>query len=256
MLRQVALGMIALGVLVAVALVAFLVAPQPSTGIAQASNAAQQTTTDTNTGIIVTGQGQVSVKPNTAIATIGVETVAANLNDATSQNNTKMTAVIDKLKSMGIADKDIQTVNYNVYPMTQPSPKGPDNAPPVITGYRVVNQVRVTIRKLEDAGKILDAAVTAGANNIYGVSFGVDDMTPYQQQARAAAIKDAQDKAGQLAKNAGVQLGSILAISEGTISAPVPMAAMGLRADSSGSVPVQTGEMQVSIIVNVRYAIK
>ncbi len=255
MLRQMALGFFALALVLAVALVAFSILPQSPTNVVQASNAAQQTTTDPNTGILVTGQGQVSVKPNIAVATIGVETVATDLNSATTQSNAKMTAVIDKLKSMGIADKDIQTVNYNVYPITQPSPKGGDNTPPAITGYRIVNQVRITIRKLEDAGKMLDAAVSAGANNIYGVSFSVDNMTPYQQQARAAAIKDAQDKAGQLANNAGVQLGSILSITEGSVTTPLA-APMALRADSSGAVPVETGELQVSIVVNVRYAIK
>ena len=115
----------------------------------------------------------------------------------------------------------------------------------------------MTIRKIDDLGKILDAAVTAGANNIYGVSFSVDDPSPYQQQARAAAVKDAQDKAGQLAKAGGLSLGKIVWISEGTVS-PQPLfraaaAPVGLGA---GSVPVETGQMDITVSVDVRFSVQ
>lgn len=219
----------------------------------------QQATTDNNTGIVVSGEGKVNVKPNIAIATIGVDITTATLGDATTQANTKMNAVIEKLKSMGIDDKDIQTSNYNLYPITnQNQPKGPDsgNTTPTITGYHVTNQVRVTIRKTADLGKILDAAVNAGANNIYGVSFGVDDMSPYQAQARAAAYKDALDKANQLAKTANITLGPVLAITEGA-SMPTPLpAARAYGLGGATDVPVETGQMQVVIDVTVRYGIK
>lgn len=231
----------------------------PSTaqaGGVSAVNSAQATT-DVNTGITVSGEGKASVKPNIAIATIGVDITTVTLNDATTQANTKMAAVIDKLKSMGVDDKDIQTSNYSLYPITAPSPKGPEGStPPSITGYRVTNQVRVTIRKITDVGKLLDSAVTAGANNIYGVSFSVDDLTPFQQQARAAAIKDAQDKAGQLAKDAGVALGPVIAITEGS-AGPVPMPAAAVRfASGASDVPIQTGDMQVVVDVGIRFGIK
>lgn len=244
------------------AVFAFMLAPlTPSVAqaVGPASSGSLQTITvaDTNTGVMVSGEGKVSIKPNIAIATIGVDITTANLTDATSQANTKMNAVIEKLKSLGVADKDIQTVNYNLYPITAPS-KGPDSsAPPAITGYRVSNQVRVTVRKLDDLGKLLDAAVTAGANNIYGVSFSVDDVTPYQQQARAAAIKDASDKAALIAKSAGIQLGPILSITESG-AMPIPLSAPSARFSAGGAtdVPIQTGEMQVTIDVAVRYSIK
>ncbi len=166
-----------------------------------------------------------------------------------------MSSVLDKLKSLGVADKDIQTVDYSVTPI-QNQPRPDSNAQPAITGYRVSNQVRVTIRKIEDVGKILDQSITAGANRVYGVSFSVDDTSTFQQQARAAAIKDAQDKAGQLAKNAGLQLGPVLSISEGS-SGPRPMFA---TADSfslaQAAVPVETGELQIVVSVQMRFGIK
>lgn len=218
---------------------------------------AQQATTDANGGITVNGQGKISLKPNIAIANIGVDITTVSLTDATTQANSEMTAVIDKLKSMGIDEKDIQTTNYNLYPITQQGPKPDGSGTPGITGYRVSNQVRVTIRKIADLGKVLDAAVGAGANNIYGVSFAVDDLTPYQQQARAAAIKDAQDKATQLAKAANIQLGSVIAISEGTqVPSPIRVASTAFATSGASDVPVQTGEMQITVDVNVRFGIK
>ena len=258
MANRMILGFAALAITVAAALTLYVaVTPHLTPGVAQAGVNTQQATTDPNVGILVFGEGKVSVKPNLAIATIGVDITTASLSDATSQANAKMAAVIEKLKSFGIADKDIQTSNYNLFPITQ-QPRTPDGSgTPTITGYRVSNQVRVTIRKLEDLGKILDASVTAGANSIYGVSFGVDDLTPYQLQARAAAVKDAQDKAAQLAKSANIQLGPVLAISEGTqMPGPVISSNARLSLAAGGEVPVQTGETQIVVNVNVRFGIK
>lgn len=245
-------------VLLAAAGVLVAIAPRWSPSQAQASapdlTAALQTSADTNTGIVVSGQGTANAKPNVALATIGVEITAPNLTDATSQNTTKMTAVLDKLKSLGIAEKDIQTVDYSVTPI-QNQPRPESNAQPAITGYRVSNQVRVTIRKIDDVGKILDQALAAGANRVYGISFTVDDPSTFQQQARAAAIKDAQDKANQLAKNAGLTLGPVLSISEGS-TGPRPFAAAADAFSVAAAVPVQTGELQIVVSVQMRFGIK
>lgn len=263
MFSRLALGVSIVAVVVLAALTLYGAAPSgqrlaPNVAQAAAPDPAplQQAVTDPNTGISISGQGMVNVKPNIALASIGVDITTTTLDQATTQANTKMAAVIEKIKSLGVADKDIQTVNYNLYPITSQQ-KGPsDTTPPSITGYRVSNQVRITIRKIDDLGKVLDAAVAAGANNVYGVSFAVDDLTPYQQQARAAAVKDAQDKAGQLAKTAGITLGPILQISENSTS-PRPITGAGdLRAASSAQVPIETGEMSVTVNVSVRFAIK
>ncbi len=254
MRSKITVGVIVLVLAIFTALSVFFAAAQ-STGPATVN--AQQATTDPSSGISVDGQGKVTLKPNIAIANIGVDITTVSLTDATAQSNSKMTAVIDKLKSLGIDEKDIQTTNYNLYPITQQPQKPDGSGTPGIAGYRVSNQVRVTVRKTADLGKVLDAAVGAGANNIYGVTFGVDDLTPYQQQARAAAIKDAQDKASQLAKTANIQLGPVIAISEGSQSpSPVRFAATAFSAAGASDVPVQTGEMQVTVDVTVRFGIK
>lgn len=241
---------------VTVALIAYSSMSSPTTPSVQASGLtapnAQSAIIDTS-GINVAGTGKVHVKPNIATTSIGVETVATTLADATSQSNTKSQAIIDKIKSLGVADKDIQTSSYNISPVTNQPKQGES---PKITGYRVNNQLSVTIRKIDDVGKILDAVVAAGANNVYGISFGVDDPTPYQQQARAAAIKDAQDKAAQLAKAAGITLGKVISISEGG-STPIPIMRGAVAASlAADSVPISTGELDVSITVDMRFAVQ
>ena len=255
MKERIILGIAALALITLGAFAAYIaITPRLAPDALQAALPnAQQTTADPTTGIHVNGEGRVRAKPDIATLNVGVEVTLPALADASSQANSKMTAIIAQLKSMGIADKDMQTTNYNVSPQTRPPREG---APPAITGYRVSNQLRVTVRKIDDVGKILDAAVSAGANNVYGVSFGVDDMKPFREQARAAAMKDAQDKAGQLAKNANVQLGKVISISEGVRLSPQPLfrGAEGFAA-ASIEVPVQTGEMEIIVTLDVRYGI-
>ncbi len=255
MFNKFSLALAAAMLVVAAALIvshvgALMLAPSPALA---GSGSLQTSTTDSFAGVSVSGTGKVSVKPNIATSSIGIEVTATTLADATSQANTKMAAVIAQVKSLGVADKDIQTVNYNVQPITeQPRPNG---GTPRITGYNVNNQVSVTVRKIDDLGKILDAAVAAGANNIYGVSFSIDDPTPYQQQARAAAVKDAMDKASQLAKAGGVTLGKIIWISEGSIAPSPVFRAAAAPSFANAAVPVETGQLEIDVSVDMRFAL-
>ena len=258
MFNRIMLAIAAILLVAAIAVLGYIavtphLAPTSASANVVSGISAQQTTTD-NTGIFVSGTGKVNLKPNIATASIGVDITAGTLADATAQSNTRMNTLVEKLKGLGIADKDIQTTNYSITPITsQPRAGGT----PTITGYRVSNQVSITVRKIDDTGKVLDAVVAAGANNIYGISFGVDDPTPYQQQARAAAIKDAQDKAAQLAKAAGVTLGKVVSISEGsTAPRPVFRAAAAPMAVGASEVPVETGELQIDVSVDVRFTVQ
>jgi uncharacterized protein YggE len=232
------------------------VTPSLSPSVAQASSEfSPKAQASADTGISVSGTGKVRAKPDVARTSIGVEVTGASLAEATALSNKQMTAVIEKLKSMGVAEKDIQTTQYNIYPVTQQSNR--QGVPPTITGYRVSNQLSVTIRKIDDTGKVLDAAVAAGANQVYGISFSVDNPAPYEQQARAAAVKDAQDKAAQLAKAANITLGKIVVINEG-VAAPRPLvrAAGVMYAEAASAVPVETGELEIAVNVEVRFAIQ
>lgn len=266
MQNRIMLGVVALTLLIMAALATYIAVTPPlapgtlQPGTLQAEKAlsvsSAQAAADANIGIRASGEGKVRVKPNIAMANIGVEITAVTLAEATSQANSKMNAVIEKVKRLGVAEKDIQTISYDVDPITKPTPTR-EGAPPAITGYRVSNQLRVTVRKIDDVGKILDAAVAAGANTISGFSFSVDDPKPYQEQARAAAVKNAQEKAAQLAKAAGIQLGKVLLISEGM--GPVRPFVRGAEfalAESAAAVPVEVGELEITVQVEVRFAIQ
>ncbi len=255
MLNRISLTLVALALMVAAGLVVYLAAtPHWAPTPLEASTAAQQATNDPG-GITVSGTGKVQVKPDLATTSIGVEITAPTLADAMAQATTKMNTIIDKIKSLGVADKDIQTSNFNVTPITN-QPK--DGTTPKITGYRVNNQLNVIVRKLDDLGKILDAAVTAGANNVYGITFGVADPATSIAQARAAAVKDAQDKATQLAKAANVTLGKVISINEGGSVTPRAFNAMAAPALSfgGGEVPIQSGSLDLTVSVDMRFAVQ
>lgn len=208
------------------------------------------------TDIGVTGTGQVFTKPDTAVATVGVDITATTLAQASSDASARMTAVLNKIKSLGVDEKDIATVSYNVNPITS-NPK--EGETPRITGYHVSNIVQVKIRKLDDVGTILDAAINAGANSLNSLSFTVDDPSSFQSQARTKAVSDAMAKAKTLADAAHVQLGPIISISE-NVSQPRPLydrlAAAPAAAGFGGAPgPVETGQMEISVSVELHYQI-
>ena len=250
MFKQILIAVAAVALISLAAIVIFNYAVPNS---AQATTSVMQATTESDAGISVSGSGKASAKPDIATAVVGIQVTTNTLAEATSQANSKMSAIIDKVKSFGVADKDMQTINYSVNHVTQPR----TNDTPKITGYTVSNQLRITIRKIDDLGKILDGVVAAGANNVYAVSFSISDPKPLLAQARTDAVKDAQDKAGQLAKAGGLTLGKIISINEGTVSPqPIYRAAAAPMAIESSAVPVQTGEMEITVDVQVRFAVQ
>jgi uncharacterized protein YggE len=201
--------------------------------------------------ITVNGVGNVSMSPDTGAITLGVNIFAKTLKQAQAQATDQMNAVIAALKKAGIADKDIQTSNYSVNVNQTYDNNG---VPGEIAGYTVNNQVTVTIRNLPKLGSILDEAVAAGANAIWGISFYVNDQTDAAKQARTLAVQDAQAHAAEIAAAAGGTLGKIVAITE--TSSPSPAAAdyRGAAMGAGGSsVPVQTGSTLVSVSVTITY---
>lgn len=217
------------------------------------SNAANAADTVHRT-ITVVGEGSASAKPDIARTTIGVQVTAPALADAVKQNNDKMNTIVAKIKSLGVADKDIQTSSYNVNPVRNTGKSSPND----IVGYQVSNNVSVTIRDLDKAGTVLDQATQAGANNIYGISFAIDDLSKLQADARAKAMADAQKRADDLARLAGATRGDVLLVSEIIQSNPVPLlsaAPAALRAaDSEPS--IEAGELSVRMRIQVVYGIR
>jgi uncharacterized protein YggE len=201
--------------------------------------------------IIVVGNGEVNVTPDMATVQIGVETSAPTVQEALSQNNTQAQAIIDQIKALGVEDRDIQTSNFSIYPRY-------DDNGREITGYNVSNMVLVKIRDLQQAGDLLDQVVQAGANRVYGVSFGLADPQAALADAREAAIADARTRAEQMAQAGGANLGSVLLISETIGAQPVPMPMMEREQvlGTGASVPIQSGEQTVSAQVQVTFELR
>ena len=205
--------------------------------------------------ISVTGNGIAYGKPDIAIAQIGVQTRDENPGRAVSENTEKMNAVIAALKELGVEEKDIQTSNFSVYAQQNYD----NNGAPTDYTYVADNTVSVTIRNLSKVGDALGKAVAAGANSIYGVSFGVSDQSALEAEARDKAMADAKARAEQLAAAAGVTLDQPLNISEYSYG-PAPYA-YDVRAEAAvggggAPVPVSTGQIQVNLQVSVTYIIK
>jgi uncharacterized protein YggE len=209
-----------------------------------------------NSDIGVVGTGRVFAAPDTALANLGVELEAPTLDQATKDARTRMDALLAKVKTLGVDAKDITTVSYYVNPISNQT--GPNQLPKVI-GYRVSNIVQVKIRKIDDVGKILDAAIGAGANSLQNLTFTVNDPSSFQQQARAQAVKDAMAKAKTLADAAGVSLGKVTSISENVSLIPIIQkgfpAGLGAGGGGGGPGPVETGQNEITVNVELHIQI-
>ncbi len=221
-------------------------------GAACANDESERTRT-----ITVTGQGQASGAPDQAHVNAGVQTMAPTVEEATRQNQAAVGRIMDALKQQGIAEKHIQTSNYSIWPEQRQDPRR--NGELSITGYRVSNTVNVTITEIDKVGKVLGAVTDAGANTIHGVNFSVQDDAALEQQARAAAMANAIERATSLAALAGVELGDVQTISMASGGGhPVPMMANARMAMAeAASVPgIAPGELSVSVQVHVVFAIR
>jgi uncharacterized protein YggE len=208
--------------------------------------------------ITVVGTGSASVEPDIARTSIGVETYGETVAEAVDANSELMTSILTALEAAGIDGKDIQTSGYSInmerYPEPQPrvisTEEGDEGNQPQ---YRVSNMLNVTIRDLDSVSDVLDAAIEAGANSIWGVNFALEDMSEAQAGAREDAVADAASRASALAELGGVELGPIMSISEVIGGGAVPMAVTVEKAVASGAGPISPGELEVSYQVQVVY---
>jgi len=231
-----------------------------------ASPAAAQTTTesaavhDPAQTITVVGQGSVSITPDIARVSVGVETSAGTVSEAVAENARQMEAILAALKDIGIAEKDIQTTNYSVYMERYPESVAlvaGSEASEAKALYRVSNMVNVIIRELDKVSAVLDGVIAAGANNIWGVSFDLDDPDAAQAEARAKAMANARARAEALAALSEVKLGPVMAVSE-VIGGNVYPAAIAVEraAMAWGGGAISPGEVEVSYQVQMSYFIE
>ncbi len=202
----------------------------------------------------VSGVGVVYLTPDIAYINIGVNTQGPNASEAVETNKAQTNAVIKAIQDFGVEVKDIRTTNFSIWPSPQYDELGQIKS----TNYVVDNTVNVTIRDLDKLGDLLDAAISAGANSIYSIQFDVEDKTQAAAEARDQAVKDAKAEAEALANAAGLKLGDIQTISYFE-SSPTPYIdgrGGGFEAAASVPVPIQPGQLAISVTVNITYTIK
>jgi uncharacterized protein len=205
--------------------------------------------------VSVTGTGKSQVTPDRYSFNVGVQSVAATVDDAVRENNQRVADVIAALKKGGATATEIRTSNFSIYPQ-QDFQQG---KLPRIVGYQVNNSITVTRDKIADAGKLLQAALNAGVNTSSGLQFLVSDPARGRDAGMRAAFADAKAKATLLAQAAGRTLGKALTINEGNEPSRPPIAykAMGVAAQAvSEEVPVESGSQEVSYTVSVTFELR
>jgi uncharacterized protein len=199
------------------------------------------------------GEGRISAAPDIARVTIGVEAQDPSLARASADATARMKKVMAAIEKGGVAAKDVRTIRYGVDVQRS---FGKSSAG-VVIGYRVVNQVLVTVRDLPRLGGLLDQVVAAGANDVGALSLEKDDTSPERARALERAMSDARARGSVLAKAAGGSLGEALHVEEGGRAPIVPVALMGVRtAAASSDVPVSTGELDFVATVDVTFALR
>jgi uncharacterized protein len=204
--------------------------------------------------VTVSASGIVSAEPDEAMIATGVTSEAKTAREALSKNSEAMKKVIADLKGKGIEAKDIQTTQFNIEPVYVYPKEG---QPPVLNGYRAHNMVSVKVRNLDKLGDVLDQLVTAGSNQMNGITFDVSKAETLKDEARKAAIANALRRAKLYAAAAGADVGEIVQISEDvTFTGPQPMQYSKARAASAESVPVERGSMDLEARVTATWKLK
>lgn len=234
-----------------IALTAFFLAASLATAAVFDARSAMAADSDkVDRTVSVSATGSVTVEPDVAQISAGVVTEADSAKDAMGRNSIVMTKLIDGLKAAGIQPKDIQTTTLNVEPRYT---QAKDGRAAAINGYRVVNQVRLTVRDVKRLGEVLDQAIALGANQINHIAFDIADPETLKDEARKQAMENARRRGELYAKAAGGQLGPVLRISE-SMGEPHPMP--GGRMAMRASVPIEAGTRSLEVEVHVTYALR
>ncbi len=202
----------------------------------------------------VNGRAEIKITPDLAYISIGVHTEETTADEAVASNNAQAQAVINALKELGVAAEDIQTTNFSIYPYEKWSPEGQSQG----TYYSVDNTVYVTLRDVDNLGSVIDEAISAGATNVSGISFDVEDKDALIADGRSLAVEDARAQAESLADAAGVTLGEVYSLSYyNSWPTPYYYDTKGYGgAAMEASVPISPGQLTLTVDVNIAYEIK
>jgi hypothetical protein len=223
------------------------VAVLPSTAMAQ-----QITQTIAGTRLDISATGEVTRVPDVAIISAGVVSRSASASGALQDTANRMSQVLAALKRAGVADRDIQTSNVSL----NPEYRYPENQSPQLVGYTAANNVTVRFRDIRSSGKILDALVTVGANQINGPTLTVDKPESALDEARAKAVAIGRARAELYAHSLGLRVVRIVSVNESggyAVPPPVPMMmAQARKADTS----IEAGQQKLQVNVAMTFELQ
>jgi uncharacterized protein YggE len=204
----------------------------------------------TTAQVVTTGSGEVHLSPDRAAIMLGVQSRATTVAQATADNARRQRGIIDTLRALGLGSDQITTVNFSVSPEMQ----YPPNQTPKVTGYVVNNTVRASLRRIEDVGRTIDAALTKGANEISGIEFTSSRADSARRAAIAEAVAHARADAEVMAKAAGGSLGQLLEVASGVEPIrPFEATMARARVASAAPTPIEPGQLTVSATVTARW---
>jgi len=209
--------------------------------------------------VIVNATASIEREPERAQVLIAVESQATTAQQAAAANATKMDAVIAALRRAGIPGPNIRTVSYSLQPEYSRSGRDDPQRPPVITSYRAINMVQVTVEPVTKAGEIIDVALKAGANRVANLSFELKDPDAAHRDALRVAVQKAQAEAQVMAEAAGQRLGPPLQMTSGGYAIPRyarDMAADVMMAQAPPPTPVEPGLLTIMASVSITYRLE
>jgi uncharacterized protein YggE len=202
--------------------------------------------------ISTSATGEARYVPDRATISMGVQTRAVTAAKASAENAVKQRAVIDAIRAQGVAPEQISTVNYALNAEQEFNPQAGDKAPRVI-GYVATNTVRVEVRKVEQVGALIDAAIAKGANDVSSLDFHSSKPDSLRRVALADAYRQAFADATVLAKAAGGELGELIELSTSGSSGPPQPYRMEALAGKAAGTPIETGELAMNVAVMARW---
>ena len=200
--------------------------------------------------VSVSASGEARVAPDRATLFIGVQSRGTTAAAAGADNARRQRAVLDTLRALGISGDRVSTMNYNVSPEISYSPN--NATPPKVVGYTVTNTVRAEIVRLDDVGRVIDAVLAKGANEMSSLQFFSSRADSARRAALGVAVANARADAEALAKAAGGSLGLLSEISTGeTPIRPIPMAMA--KVATQAATPIEPGEQTIQVMVSARW---
>jgi len=218
------------------------------TPVSEASSNAEDT-------ISVTGFGKTRSDPDRASITVGVNIANEDITRAVEESNQIIARITNAVMELGVLESDIQTTNFTIWAEDQWDPETGQRMEEKL--YRVDSQIQIIVNDTEKIGKILETSIANGANNIYGLSFGIQDSSDLAAEARVLALEDARQRAEQIAQELGVTLGEVqhaVEVSGGSVM-PYFEAAMYGIGGGGGSPPISEGSMTVTVSIEVTFKI-